>query len=59
MRLARTAPVLVVELELDALPAWDEGPLPARAGETAAARRSCLSQRAAQALYGSRLTMCY
>ena len=52
MSLGRTAVVLVVEVELDALPAWDEGPLPVGASETAAARRSYLNRRAAQALYG-------
>ncbi len=52
MSFSRAAVVIVVEVELDGLPAWDEGPLPVGAGETAEARRSYLNQRAAQALYG-------
>jgi len=55
MTFARRAVILVVEVELDGLPAWDEGPLPLRAGDTVAAaeaRRSYFNQRAGQALYG-------
>lgn len=55
MTLARPAVILVADVELDGLPAWEEGPLPLRAGGAVAAadaRRSYFNRRAGQALYG-------
>lgn len=55
MTFARPAVILVADVELDGLPAWEEGPLPLRAGSTVAgadARRSYFNRRAGQALYG-------
>ncbi len=55
MIFGRPAVILVAEVELDGLPAWEDGPLPLRAGDTVATadvRRSYFNRRAGQALYG-------
>jgi len=55
MSFSRRSAVLIVEVELETPPPWDEGPLPVREGEAiadAGARRSYFNERSAQALYG-------
>ncbi|MCC6223723.1 MAG: hypothetical protein IT201_09585 [Thermoleophilia bacterium] len=55
MIFARPAVMIVAEVELDELPAWNDGPLPLRIGGSVAsaeARRAYFNRRAGQALYG-------
>lgn len=52
---SRRCAALIVDVELDGMPRWEQGPLPFRKGETIAtaeARRGYFNERTGQALYG-------
>lgn len=51
----RRCAAVIVDIDLDRLPAWEPGPLPFRQGDTVASgevRRTYFNERAGQALYG-------